>query len=193
MILTFTSSVNRSRTLVFYRVWTDLSFLSGKRTSIRAYPLDPRVPRFCTIWTSLKTECCSNTLFRTIGCTTVRIREDATLLQPHFSWAGLDCNWQLPFLKKRKEKRKYAARPGIEPRTPESRVRCPTDCATRPGEVVLKAIHLAINLSFNTRFQLQKQKEAIEDVRRRKGWARLKSDPLMLWHNVKTPYVAHLC
>ena len=43
MILTFTSSVTRSRTLVFYRVWTDLSFLSGKRTSNRAYPLDPRV------------------------------------------------------------------------------------------------------------------------------------------------------
>ena len=31
-----------SRTLVIYRVWTNLSFLSGKRTSIRAYPLDPR-------------------------------------------------------------------------------------------------------------------------------------------------------
>ena len=39
----------------------------------------------------------------------------------------------LPFLKKRKEKRKYVARPGIEPRTPDLRVRCPTDCATRPG------------------------------------------------------------
>ena len=25
------------------------------------------------------------------------------------------------------------ARPGIEPRTPDLRVRCPTDCATRPG------------------------------------------------------------
>ena len=47
MILTFTSSVNRSRTLVFYRVWTDLSFLSGKRTSIRAYPLDPRERYIC--------------------------------------------------------------------------------------------------------------------------------------------------
>ena len=33
----------------------------------------------------------------------------------------------------RKEKRKYVARPGIEPRTPDLRVRCPTDCATRPG------------------------------------------------------------
>ena len=40
---------------------------------------------------------------------------------------------QLPFLKKRKEKRKYVARPGIEPRTPDLRVRRPTDCATRPG------------------------------------------------------------
>ena len=36
--------------------------------------------------------------------------------------------------KKRKEKRKYVARPGIEPRTPDLRVRCPTDCATRPGK-----------------------------------------------------------
>ena len=42
-------------------------------------------------------------------------------------------NSQLPFLKKRKEKQKYVARPGIEPRTPDLRVRCPTDCATRPG------------------------------------------------------------
>ena len=33
----------------------------------------------------------------------------------------------------RKEKRKYVARPGIEPRTSDLRVRCPTDCATRPG------------------------------------------------------------
>ena len=45
-------------------------------------------------------------------------------------------NWQLPFLKKRKEKRKYVARPGIEPRTPDLRVRCPTDCATRPGACI---------------------------------------------------------
>ena len=37
------------------------------------------------------------------------------------------------YVKKRKEKRKYVARPGIEPRTPDLRVRCPTDCATRPG------------------------------------------------------------
>ena len=26
------------------------------------------------------------------------------------------------------------ARPGIEPGTPDLRVRCPTDCATRPGQ-----------------------------------------------------------
>ena len=37
-------------------------------------------------------------------------------------------------MKKRKEKRKYVARPGIEPRTPDLRVRCPTDCATRPED-----------------------------------------------------------
>ena len=29
----------------------------------------------------------------------------------------------------------YVARPGIEPRTPDLRVRCPTDCATRPGSL----------------------------------------------------------
>ena len=39
-------------------------------------------------------------------------------------------------MKKRKEKRKYVARPGIEPRTPDLRVRCPTDCATRPGSII---------------------------------------------------------
>ena len=38
-------------------------------------------------------------------------------------------------MKKRKEKRKYVARPGIEPRTPDLQVRCPTDCATRPGKI----------------------------------------------------------
>ena len=36
-------------------------------------------------------------------------------------------------LQKRKEKRRHVARPGIEPRTPDLRVRRPTDCATRPG------------------------------------------------------------
>ena len=44
-----------------------------------------------------------------------------------------------PFLKKWKEKRKYVARPGIEPRTPDLRVRCPTDCSTRPGLAKLES------------------------------------------------------
>ena len=43
-------------------------------------------------------------------------------------------------MKKRKEKRKYVARPGIEPRTPDLRVRCPTDCATRPGSYLLNPL-----------------------------------------------------
>ena len=42
-------------------------------------------------------------------------------------------NRQLPFLNQRKEKRKYVARLGIEARTSDLRVRCPTNCATRPG------------------------------------------------------------
>ena len=41
------------------------------------------------------------------------------------------------FLKKRKEKRKYVARPGIEPRTPDLRVRCPTDWGWSGGAMVL--------------------------------------------------------
>ena len=36
-------------------------------------------------------------------------------------------------LEKAEGETKYVARPGIEPRTPDLRVRCPTDCATRPG------------------------------------------------------------
>ena len=40
-------------------------------------------------------------------------------------------------LKKRKEKQKYVARPGIEPRTPGLWVRCPTDCATRPSIMIM--------------------------------------------------------
>ena len=35
----------------------------------------------------------------------------------------------------RKEKRKYVARPGIEPRTCDLRYRCPTDWATWPGKM----------------------------------------------------------
>ena len=46
-----------------------------------------------------------------------------------------------PFLKKRKEKRKYVARPGIEPMTPDLRVRCPTDCSTRPGFCASKELY----------------------------------------------------
>ena len=53
----------------------------------------------------------------------------------------------MPFLKKRKEKRKYVARPGVEPRTPDLRVRCPTDCATRPGVNTQAQIHQAINVA----------------------------------------------
>ena len=44
------------------------------------------------------------------------------------------------FLKKRKEKRKYVARSGIERRTPDLRVRCPTDCATRSAHLCNKEI-----------------------------------------------------
>ena len=40
-------------------------------------------------------------------------------------------------LNQRKEKRKYVARSGIEPRTPDLRVRCPTDCATLPGGSII--------------------------------------------------------
>ena len=42
-------------------------------------------------------------------------------------------NWQLPLLNQWKEKRKYVARPGIEPRISDLRVKCPTNCATWPG------------------------------------------------------------
>ena len=57
----------------------------------------------------------------------------------------------MPILNQRKEKHKYVARPGIEPRTSDLRVRCPTDCATWPGLIdrsttvclpVWKIIHL---------------------------------------------------
>ena len=43
-----------------------------------------------------------------------------------------------PSLNQRKEKQKYVARPDIEPWTSDLRVRCPTDCATRPGSVLCK-------------------------------------------------------
>ena len=41
--------------------------------------------------------------------------------------------WQLPILNQWKEKLKYVARPGIQPRTSDLRNRCPTDCAIQPG------------------------------------------------------------
>ena len=41
-----------------------------------------------------------------------------------------------PLLNQRKEKRKYVASRGIEPMTSDFRVRCPTDCATRPGLLI---------------------------------------------------------
>ena len=42
------------------------------------------------------------------------------------------------YMKKRMEKRQYVIWPGIEPRTHDLRVRCPTDCATRPGKPLYK-------------------------------------------------------
>ena len=48
------------------------------------------------------------------------------IIPRHFLWRGI---------KKWKEKRKYVARPGIKPRTSDLRVRCPTNCATRPGTI----------------------------------------------------------
>ena len=39
----------------------------------------------------------------------------------------------VPLLNQRTEKRKYVARQGIEPRTSDLRVRCPTDCTMLPG------------------------------------------------------------
>ena len=42
----------------------------------------------------------------------------------------------LTYVKKRKEKRKYVARPGIEPRTPDLRVRCPTDALRGPARAI---------------------------------------------------------
>ena len=48
-------------------------------------------------------------------------------------------------LNQQKEKRKYVARPGIEPRTSDLRVRCPTDCTTRPGIRGAKCPFLHVN------------------------------------------------
>ena len=68
-------------------------------------------------------------------------------------------NWQLPFLKKRKEKRKYVARPGIKPRTPDLRVSCPTDCATRPGSLIPK--HGRQYIPCSTKFSMALQTEIL--------------------------------
>ena len=53
-------------------------------------------------------------------------------------------------MKTRKEKRKYVARPGIEPRTPDLRVRCPTDCATWPGKCCLKGRNYSVPKYYHT-------------------------------------------
>ena len=45
------------------------------------------------------------------------------------------------------EKRKYVARPGIKPRTLDLRVRCPTDCATRPGASVSEFVLQRMQIS----------------------------------------------
>ena len=54
-------------------------------------------------------------------------------LRPPKRLTSTSCTYFRQKVIKRKEKQKYVARPGIEPRTPDLRVRCPTDCATRPG------------------------------------------------------------
>ena len=56
------------QTLVMYRVWTNLSFLSGKRTSIRAYPLNPRERNITTFLFDL-TKCFYNQIVFTSNLT----------------------------------------------------------------------------------------------------------------------------
>ena len=82
------------------------------------------------------------------GQSNVLLRETlyrTTINLPHISWAGLDLlavnQYFVHILSpvtdncpsQRKEKRIYVTRPGIDPRTSDLRVRCPTDCSTRPG------------------------------------------------------------
>ena len=83
--------------------------------------------------------------------THLRSCRDGQLTKPHFSWAALDLlssypvlhahtfasNQQLPFLNQVMEKQEYVARPGIEPRSSDLRVRCPTDCTMWPGCLLL--------------------------------------------------------
>ena len=87
-------------------------------------------------------------------CFTSKVMSGRTVNLTTFSWEGLDLlsgwpvlrahtfasNWQLPLLNQRKEKRKYVARPDIEPRTSDLWVRCPADCATRPGSHLGRAL-----------------------------------------------------
>ena len=49
-------------------------------------------------------------------------------------------------LEKAEGERKYVSRPGIEPRTPDLRVRSPTDCATWPGLFNSRLIILTITI-----------------------------------------------
>ena len=67
-------------------------------------------------------------------------------------------------MKKLKEKRKYVARPGIEPRTPDLRVSCPTDCATRPGTRRAKnvAYYFIGNYTFTITCSITKQLKSEE-------------------------------
>ena len=59
-------------------------------------------------------------------------------------------------MKKLKEKRKYVARQGIKPRTPDLQVRCPTDCATRPGLCMYRTVF------FSKDIQLKKKQSHIK-------------------------------
>ena len=52
-------------------------------------------------------------------------------------------------MKQRKEKRKYVARLGIEPRASDLRVGCPTDCVTWPGP---KPLNSRCNIAGVNRF-----------------------------------------
>ena len=57
-------------------------------------------------------------------------------LRPPKRLTSISC---MPFLKKRKEKRKYVARPGIEPRTPDLRVTLLCPDSEQTGYGVTKA------------------------------------------------------
>ena len=81
---------------------------------------------------SEETNLCGPTMGWSVNLTTLflgRLRPPKHL--PVLPAHTIVSNSQLPFLNQQKEKRKYVARPGIEPRTSDLWVRCPTDCATR--------------------------------------------------------------